>query len=167
MAFCGRPPLPPCEGIRLMVMNRLASRGWLRPVIITHCNSGNHLLPLSVRPVVTDVVVEFLQNVKDCGVLPHTLFLLTLGLSSLCPARSVLGQSSCRLPQLQLHAHPAARVPQPPVVPAWNHPGISMANFTQAQQPPRTCHFTLLFFYPSAAAAQQLASWTGTSPFTS
>lgn len=90
---------------------------------------------------------------------------------SLWAACSVLGQSSCRLSQLQLHAHPAARVSQPPVAPAGHHPG--MFSFTQPQQPPPMFYWWSPLPSPpraaprSAAAAQQLASSTETSPFTS
>lgn len=39
-------------------------------------------------------------------------------------ARSVVGPSSRRLPQLQLYAHSAARLSKPPLLPTWLHPGI-------------------------------------------
>jgi len=49
---------------------------------------------------------------------------IRLQVAALCPsARSALGPSAGRLPQLQLSAHPAAGVPEPAVLPPRLHPG--------------------------------------------
>lgn len=54
---------------------------------------------------------------------------ITLSLSLARPsARAVLGQSSGRLPQLQLHAHPAAGLQEPAVLPARHRPGEEPAH---------------------------------------
>lgn len=90
-----------------------------------HSSSGNNSLPHLTHfyfyfffflSCSTQFVVNFTQAIRP--LISKVIWLLSSS------ARPVLGQSSCRLPQLQLHAHPAAGVQKPPLLPARLHPGI-------------------------------------------
>lgn len=78
-----------------------------------------HIQTVTVRSNSTSLRISFKMSSDNNN------NLITFFPASFNPsASSVLGQSSCRRPQLQLYAHFVASLPKPPVLPSWLHPGI-------------------------------------------